>query len=665
MDSRRTLPVALAVVLLAALGAPAAGAAPATIEGKLSKRGFTVMALDARGRGQTATGARAFRVVPTARAVTLHLRDKNGRYAGPVVVGVDGKQVVVGVRAGTKLGRVRVRRGYATARARPGDRVATLKARARRGRPIGAGLLGRVRAAASGKDGAGRDPDRDGLPGAFDVDDDGDLVLDNVDRTPLGARTSVGGYGQFTATVVSTQYNAQWAINGGLEVSYLADARGFTEGASGYAVNQNAAGPFAADADFAKLRDLFMIERGALFLPLSEAPTELDCRGLSYCSSGGTGFFHTRNQPFPGAFDEDGDGAGTMRAVPAFKEGQDGLGVIQTVDPKTVFGLAPLAKATAIRAGDLLIERVGPEGAQEHRYVTLRSVFGTVPALAAWGDGTRDVTIDYPVPRGAEGAENNGFTVRPNADGEHVVRLTVWRPQRSAISATEPSWVDLGGLTYTIVGKTAEQNRRLFHCEGSSYSTSDGNLAVAPGGLLDRATDQPVNRANTLTFSVNLTKCLRASGITEQRPPTITVFVAASSGYGDIAEGVGFAFKLVGENDAGSDAFSGTWKFVGGSPGPELEWTITSNSATATGIGAIVYDGKTVTGGTPPAGWTCQIQSGGNPNDTYACGGSTLAPGQSATGRVTVDGAYAANKPVDMLVCTSAGCAGSGMVYKP
>ena len=55
--------------------------------------------------------------------------------------------------------------------------------------------------------------------------------------------------------------------------------------------------------------------------------------------------------------------------------------------------------------------------------MTLRTVIGTLPALASWGDGTRNVTINYPVPQGAEGSESNGFTVKPNA---------VRRPRRAA-----------------------------------------------------------------------------------------------------------------------------------------------------------------------------------------------------------------------------------------
>jgi hypothetical protein len=98
---------------------------------------------------------------------------------------------VLGVRAGAKLGRIRLLSGYA----RPVKELkkkwldTRLTARARSGAPIGVGLRGLVRSRASGPAGAGRDQDRDGIPGAFDIDDDGDLVLDLNEARAHGKRT--------------------------------------------------------------------------------------------------------------------------------------------------------------------------------------------------------------------------------------------------------------------------------------------------------------------------------------------------------------------------------------------------------------------------------------------------------------------------------------------
>jgi hypothetical protein len=670
VDSVRRLAAGLALASVAATIVPAgAGAAAAPITGKFSKGGYTVIALAPGGTAKTAAAKPAFRVTPPAKVVTLHLRDMKGGYAGPVVVGGTARKAIVGLRAGAELGKVKVKDGYAVARAATADLVKTLTARARSGKPIGAGIGGRVRAKASGRNGLGRDFDRDGLPAAFDVDDDGDLVFDNVDLASSTTRRSATTSVQGLAT-----YNARWVMNGGLAVSYLADASGYTRGAAGYTVNQNAAGSFAANGEFEKLRDLLMIHRGAIIMPLLDQPSELDCGGLTYCRPRGTGAFITRQQKFPDDFDGDSDGRGLMTAVPSFAEGQDGLGLAQSADPKALFGLAPNAARAAINANnttDTYLARPVSDNTIGYP-ITLRTVYGTLPALQSWGDPARNVTINYPVPQGSEGSENNAYAIQQNANGEYVLRLTIWRPQREAIegSGEGTGWIDLGGLTYTVVGKTAEQNRRLFKCPGTSYTTSDGNLSVTPGGLLDRALDKAVNRANTLTFSVNLSQCLGSSGINWAPPgPTINLFVAASSAYGDVVEGLGFSFKPVTPGGPSSGDFTGVWWFLNGAN--QIGWRIRAgNGAPPTSNVGLFSEYKTVTGGTAPeGGWTCQVARAKRDGDMWGCSGATLSPGGSIVGETYFDTPGDEHMPVGMLVCLPSGdtlsCTGTAMTYSP
>ena len=54
--------------------------------------------------------------------------------------------------------------------------------------PLGADALGWVQGHARGPHEPGRDPDRDGIPDRFDVDDDGDFVLDRRERGAGAAR---------------------------------------------------------------------------------------------------------------------------------------------------------------------------------------------------------------------------------------------------------------------------------------------------------------------------------------------------------------------------------------------------------------------------------------------------------------------------------------------
>jgi hypothetical protein len=133
---------------LAVAAAAAPGPAPTPpITGTLSVRGYTVMALAADGQVTTvAATIGRFRIRPPAARVTLQLRAPDGTYAGPIVVGPPASHVIVGVRAGAALGRITFspRLGYATVR-----RVAPRWL--------------------------------DGVPDVLDVDDDGDLILDEVD----------------------------------------------------------------------------------------------------------------------------------------------------------------------------------------------------------------------------------------------------------------------------------------------------------------------------------------------------------------------------------------------------------------------------------------------------------------------------------------------------
>ena len=198
--------MAAACLLALGLCAPRARAAERPpIEGRVTAS-YTVLALAPDGRSRSARDVRGdFRIVPPARTVTLHLLGSQGRYLGPVVGRRRGAAAVVQVRAGAKLGTLRVRDDgwVSTSRSVSPRRLGRgSPARARRGVPIGAGALGRVRSRPAGPAGAGRDRDRDGIPGRFDVDDDGDLVLDTRERgTARSPRAGLAAAGGLAACV--------------------------------------------------------------------------------------------------------------------------------------------------------------------------------------------------------------------------------------------------------------------------------------------------------------------------------------------------------------------------------------------------------------------------------------------------------------------------------
>ncbi|MGH2838953.1 MAG: hypothetical protein ACRDJY_11495, partial [Thermoleophilaceae bacterium] len=174
------------------LGSAPADAARKTITGKLSKLNYTVIALGASGEEAVRAGRGRFELRPprgipgVARGMSLHLRGPRGSYAGPIVVArkKKGKRAVLGVLPGAKLGVIKIRRGYAKL-ANPLHEKwvdASRLARARKGVPIGARVFGRVRSRPP-RNAIPGDLDFDGVADQLDIDDDGDLILDDVDRS--------------------------------------------------------------------------------------------------------------------------------------------------------------------------------------------------------------------------------------------------------------------------------------------------------------------------------------------------------------------------------------------------------------------------------------------------------------------------------------------------
>jgi hypothetical protein len=494
--TRRGVAAGVSCVALLALlfaGAPADAARKPPITGKLSKSGYTVFALAKNGKASSArTRPRKFKLRPPAKVVTLHLRAKDGTYAGPIVVGKKkkGKRAILGVKAGAKLGKVKVKagKGYAKTKRKPPKKFvdAKRKARAKKGVPIGAGKFGRVRSKKT-RGGAPGDLDLDGIPEPLDIDDDGDLILDNLDLSTAGggarAAQTQGGCGFYCPTVSS----------------YLPLAS-FEQ-----TVNVN------AGSDFGQINEALRSIGYLRFAPLSDT-AELDCGGeevppdgwnggLSYCTRGGTGIASAGGPgpPFPGPkfgqFDSDGDGFGTF--------------------PKPSF-LAHRATTAQIKAGDPLTQRDDATGTEI--FPTLNFVFVTVPALVSYSDTAgNSATVSYPVAPGGLGTPGNGFPVSAPAGEDVVVTFTFWRPQRQPIPGSDPDaaqWMDIGHLTY------AASTPPGGGCPQGTFSTADPNLGDPPsrpllgtGGLEDLKNDEVSNRGNILTYTLNLSQCLAANGL--------------------------------------------------------------------------------------------------------------------------------------------------------
>ena len=489
MSRCRLVSVCAGAVVVASSAVPTGAAgAPKPITGRLSAPGHTLIALAADGGANSVlSGTGSFRLRPRAKTVTLHLRGPNGVYAGPVVIRPRGRLAILGVREGARLGTIRVRAGYATL-ARPLRHrwVDTSRvARARGGVPIGARVFGRVRSKPPSRPVPG-DRDRDGIPGPLDIDDDGDRILDGIDR-PKRARTAQA----------RQEFPFELNLAAPIEDTANANAAGLTTEQMDQLLVRHGHLVFAAAGEFAELD-----------CGLPQARTETALGGLSYCTKGGTGRL-MRPGPgspdlgaFPDDFDPDGDGYGTV-----------GAGVLR-----------PRATTAQIGTGDVLIQRVSnSDGVETGQFAaTLTYVFATVSALASYNDGRgNSVKVEYPVaspncgsppcPPPGLGTRDNPFPVKAGASGDVVLEMSFWRPQRRAIPPETSEWIDVGGLTYGAgIGRD---------CPQAAFTTTDP-LAPDPlrgdvgedgsGGLRDLAADRTANPANTITYKLNLSACLRA-----------------------------------------------------------------------------------------------------------------------------------------------------------
>lgn len=515
---RKRASAAAAIVIALTIPATADGALK-PITGKLSKRGFTVLAVDADGRASTVTPKHGkFRLRPPSRRVTLHLRDANGVYAGPIVLAREerGRRAIVGVKPGTRLGLIRVdsRRDYSYSVRKPPRRSTDLAGwvRAKRGVPIGAGNFGRVRSRAAR--GPSHDVDRDGVVEFLDIDDDGDLVLDSLERRGVAARSA-------RAAVIDDQF----LMHTNLSLSVAGT------------VNANASGLTKQQVDAA------LSAQGRLQMGIipGESP-ELDCGrpqlrtdvrlgGLSYCSRGGTGRFFGPGLPtdqmrFPDDFDLDGDGFGAMTPSnpgPAPGSGQQATFVRHG------------ATTDQIGSGDLLIQHVVQSGVQREYPATLQFVFATVPAMVSYSDGQGNAqTVTYPPADSTAGTPLNPYPATAGGSSEVIVEFAYWRPQREAIDNERGPWIDIGGLNYMVGagfgGAFCPQASFLDAVPADPKLRPLEPADVFPAnyfGVKDTAIDKTSDPRNVMRFRLNLSSCATATGIPFGVGDTITLSVGA------------------------------------------------------------------------------------------------------------------------------------------
>jgi hypothetical protein len=88
----------------------------------------------------------------------------------------------------------------------------------------------------------------------------------------------------------------------------------------------------------------------------------------------------------------------------------------------------------------------------------------------------------------------NGFPVGPGPDGDIVLTLRVWRPQRTPIGDEAGSWTDIGGLTYVVQPQS---------------SSAPGAVCTS---FRDGEPDRQADPANMVELTVNVSDCLASRG---------------------------------------------------------------------------------------------------------------------------------------------------------
>ena len=515
----RTGHMLAALIAFLTLFALAGDAFAATVSGTVKGgRGYRVVLVQADGHARQAritTASGSFRLMTGRLAhATLHLVRADGSYFGPVVLKATHRKDYCTFKGSksVKLGTLALRKGYALALApRKGrfDTRAPYAVSAKSGRPIGAGKVGRVRTSAvAGYRGAGGDLDRDGIVGAFDIDDNGNLILDNVDQTGRGemrpsasvvVRAAAPGS---PAPVSSAGLLAADPPPGAPQFHLVSNFR-LPGGAGDQDVRINADIPVITDVDALAAQYLpgtllFFMPVMAAEMPAADGTAaELDGMGNSYIAE------HTVGDvvyPLAEIVRSDWTTAGHSGALLDLvaAEGRNGDAFIM-----------PGAVPAEIGSGDVLVE-IGADGI---RYPgVLNFVFSTVPALASYQFDAELSPTPMVYDTGGVPANRSVLTVPAGAT---TVTLTWWRPQRKPAPGEAGTWIDMGGLSYDLplLGRARNSEGAeigSMPSEVGAYlsATSNGeSVPVDRFGVTDTAADAQASTADTVSLTLSLERC--------------------------------------------------------------------------------------------------------------------------------------------------------------
>jgi hypothetical protein len=520
----------LAVAATALVCAPPALAAkPLTLKGKIQGSGTAgakVVALARNGASVTAplTGSAFTLTIPGAMSrngMSINLVGKTGRYLGPIVLATKAKksakhatrQAATGTgyenlsaNAGgsLNLGAVSFTGGAGTPQLPLPTSAVDTGAGVRingKGKPQGAGKLGLSKMPKSGNDAsAGADPDKDGIPNAFDQDQNGNLLLNQQDQKTVTAINAIADHPFIFSSLFVPFLDS---IKG--EASFAANVQTLLAVSFGYST-PNAAG----------------------YNSMS-----VDCLGVSWCNTATvktSDYTNTAGVPY-------GKGtpwpllAGTNRREIGYRANNPA--------PSPSFDIAVLPNTP-------------PANLVVGQTFAFHAVQGTTDTVTMLSLGPYFSAPPVPTKLGATtitAATTAGGETLPLPNTGTKVDITVLRPLRPPVPGAETGTaISMGHLQYGVDVYIPRSGGPPSFCPFSAFSNLSSTLsqyqstmAFTSSPLADSADDAAPSDARTVSFTVDLAACGNASVTTGK---TVAIDIVASDAANNNAEPQGIYLAL-------------------------------------------------------------------------------------------------------------------------
>ena len=573
-----------AIALAAAVAVPTV-AQGATVSGTVKGgKGMKISAIGLDGTATTGTikSNGSFKLsVPSSRAknATLHLITKTGDYYGPIVLAKKGTTGYSRLNNKTvNLGAITKKAGYGLVTTTPPKGTYSTKAGTEKvtkaGAPLGAGKLGLVKVASSAAElsvkgemqsgggsggGTGNDPgsgagsgsgssggqqggsnptdpcgtalggdcDKDGVPNAFDVDDNGNLTIDMTDAVSVASTATLLTYSDVRPSIGNT-VNANAGTTPEQINAFLGSSS--TESSTGLALTF-----------YYSSQDLIGTSSGTLTSVWATCGT-----GAPWCAPGtGTGTvsgFSEYPQILPDVAAFGSVSWGTYTGSTCTTQGQPcqasstpspGNGFQSSSQQGAPAGSSVWTAFTKPNAADTLgtvnadsvltLNYRGNGITQSQKPIAISPYFVTTPAITNVVTGAMNRALSYPYTANEGTSRVNGFQM--GADG--TLALTLWRPQRLGLPGETNQFYDVGGLHYGLtldsISTAANPNgeQRANQEVGCALTAGNGLGGNSPAldGLWNAITplqdttitDQVPNPANTVSLSGNILTCAQGA----------------------------------------------------------------------------------------------------------------------------------------------------------